>query len=444
MNHFRQRTSQSVPALSLLMLVAACTDDAGSLPRGDAGVDGSTEPDEARDADQEGEDADGGDAERDAPEADAHTQPVCTPTCAEDEYCLPTGVCAPRCSDECGEPGPLVDADAGELAGPLASDGTTLFYFTRSWSRSDVSTDPYEFMYSWDLTGTPSVLKRDGTETRQLSFQDGRLYHLSAHPDFPPILSILGLNGQVERDFYDDNVRHFWLRDHSVYWSGQHRTTLDDAVFRLDTAMANGPAELVAAGTQGPDGVWRAGNGTRVFKSDTYKGCRILQGALDDALAVSSVGSCSSAADILFADDDALFISVYASGDSLYGHYGPRPASAGGIIQRIALDGSDEVLSLTPSDLKAVNAFQVGDWIYWGAYLDEVTGSIHRSHREMALPSEELLRGDLDPAVFTVMGDSLVWSRRDRWFVKPLLALPCSDTVPCAGGGTCSVQRRCE
>jgi hypothetical protein len=427
---------------ALALLGAFGCSDAGSVPRADGGVrdaGGDEEVDGSQEVDGGGGEGEGGVAQTcDTGDCDAGPGlPECSPACGADQYCLPSGTCAARCSEDCGEPGPRIDPSNGALAGPLASDGARLLYFQRSWRHTDLSSDPSEQLYRWDLRGAPQALDtRRYVQTYALKFQDGWLYQRSGHPDFDAELTRWSPDTPGDQYKFTDGAAIFWLTAHTIWWTGQN-VSLAEALWRADTSAADLVPELVGESTTLPqERYWITGNSTAVYTWDTYRSCRVLTASLNDPFAKRLLMPCSGRPNVFFVDDDSLYITSGAD-------Y-PSEQPVGTELRRVKLDGSLDEIALAPPELATRNVFVSGDWVYWGAQLDAVTGSINRSHRDMALPSEELLRGDLDPELFTVIDDKLVWSRRDRFFVKPLRPLPCSDAVACPGGGACSSTGRCE
>jgi hypothetical protein len=383
----------------------------------DAGGD-CVDADHANDADA----VDDADADVDP---DANPPSPCQPECGPDDYCLPSAVCAPRCSEDCGEPGPLLDPSGGAPVRPLVSDGERLFYTTRRVTTFDIATSVAETFYRWDLRGEPVELSTGWRWTDRLAFYDGYLYRVSHFPDFDTSMERLTTDGEPNHQF-GRYTSDFWFTSHTVWWQDEN------TVSRTDTSSDLTP--VFVAGGQ----TWRTGNTTHIFRVVVSgAGCTVLQAAVTDPTVeeiLTRIAPCYSYPETFFADDDTLFL------DSPTRRMAPRGIG----LKRIALDGTGDTLALAPMDTETRNVFLVDDWVYWGAQDDAVTGSIHRSHRDMLLPSEELLRGDLDPEVFTIVGDSLVWSNRRRLYVKPLRPLACSASVPCSGGAHCEEDGRCK
>jgi hypothetical protein len=302
---------------------------------------------------------------------------------------------------------------------PIVSDGEKVYYHRPYGSASDESEhateEPRDVVFSWDLQGAPELIEEYWISIGQLAPQDGFVYVLGNHHTFGSRFSRTSLDGTMPSVGLSssESITRFWFTEDAVWWSQYPNYQSDKAELWRRPRLGMAISELVASADH--DG-WGAGNASVAFRARYYPSSEaetldLVRDTLSDLTETATIGTYTRARgsrpgdDIMLADDQALFITLGARGTQL---------------TRIELDDPSRSLPLAPQDVQTRNVFLEGSWVYWGAQLDDQTASINRTHRDGTAEPEELLRGELDPTLFTATADVLVYSNGERFFVKPL------------------------
>jgi hypothetical protein len=347
-------------------------------------------------------------------------------SCGTDEYCSKAKRCAPRCSDELGCAGPELlrghqDRAFQPPSWPIVSDGQQVYYHRRYASSTDdekrPNEDPKDVLTAWDLQGEVQDLFTYNRAIYRLDVRDGIAYMFLADPLSDDYLARRQVSGSAASPqtspALEAGLEALWFTDEAVWWS-KRESSDSDAPKELWRASRTG--DFTPVGIAGAErGRWLAGNESVALRGVDGD---LIQDTLPDLTPSQSIGTYWSAdynpwwspngdwsRAVVLVDGQALFVTQGADGTALV---------------RIMLDSSSATAPVAAAEQPTRNVFLAGDWVYWGAELEAGLASINRRPRDLSSEPEELLRGDLDPTLFTVTADSLVYFDGERFFVMPL------------------------
>lgn len=349
-------------------------------------------------------------------------------SCGADEYCSQAGRCAARCSDELGCAGRELLRGHGDRAfqqpgWPVVSDGERVYYHRRYAYSTDSNESNYEeprdLLFVWELDGEQQELRRYYYDIFDMAVRDGYAYVLGRHHSFGTILLRDRLDGEpmAEDSGLGIHVGHMWFTDQAVWWSRYDAERRDPGaprqLWRASRSGAFEPARVASAEHAG----WLDGNESVALRAVESERdgqlADLIEDKLPDLTPSRTVGAFWVPGSF---DGVRLDKTVLVDGQSLFVAQGAN----GTQLVRIMLDGSSAPAAVAPEAQQVFNLFVTGDWIYWGARLEEGLASINRRHRDLSGEPEELLRAAFDPALFTVTADSMVYFMGDRFFVKQL------------------------
>jgi hypothetical protein len=373
--------------------------------------------------------------------------------CTEAHYCSrAVGTCAPRCNEtfDCaGAPAPVVHSMLG--------DGQTLYWTTRSDATDALGAPlPNGNIWSWDLQDQAVMVSSDAMFPYLRFVADGFLYYMDNRDpnEIGAELRRVKLSPPSSPEIVAEKVAYAWKTGQFIYWSTAHFTPTNPIwastaeLWRKPRAAA-GAAERLAVGQH--DG-WHSGNEEFAFHVEFRDQSRA-------SLVADRIDDLTMAHDIFGPDAGIIDVeNLTVAGSRLYFVWG----LGYGTVRGVDLTEPGELTLLSPVSGSVMYFSEQAGWVYWsakthpnpGASTAEITYG--RSHGTLRAPAVRLLQrsvnfGMHDDALatdsqFSIVGQQLVyWNRAEgRFFVLALPPLPCSETLACPNGQSCTPAMLCE